>query len=59
MASTKQAVRLRIRTTTDDPNAPRWIIGRDRYSLPRVHRDAERLRREGHVVHVDLAEWHR
>jgi len=55
----KQPVRLRIRTTTDDPNAKRWIIGRDRYSLTRARRDAEALRRAGHVVHVDLAEWHR
>jgi len=59
MASTRQPVRLRIRTRTDDPTAPRWIIGRDRYNVPRAHRDAETLRQAGHVVHVDLAEWYR
>lgn len=60
MAQGKQAYRLRIRTRTDDPSAPRWIIGGTLFSLARAQRRAERLREQGHVVHVDLSGrgWH-
>lgn len=56
----KQQYRLRIRTRTEDPGAPRWIIGHTLYSLPRAHRRMAQLRRDGHAVHLDMSGrgWH-
>lgn len=53
----KQSYRLRIRTTLGDWGY-RWIIGHRLYSKPRALRRMEQLRRAGHVVHLDNAEWH-
>lgn len=53
----KQAYRLRIRTTLED-RGHRWIIGHRLYSLTSANRRMESLRRQGHVVHLDDAEWH-
>lgn len=59
MAYQHAPVVLRIRTRTNDPNAPRWIIGGPRYNVDKAHACAAQLRREGHVVHVDQADWYR
>lgn len=52
----KQTYRLRIRSIWD--GGSRWIIGHRLYSLANANRRMERLRRQGHVVHLDNAEWH-
>ena len=49
----------RLRIMTNRTTDTRWIIGGTRYSKIRTEQRAEQLRRQGHVVHVDLAEWHR
>jgi len=48
----------RLRIMTNRTTDTRWIIGGTRYSKIRTEQRAEQLRRQGHVVHVDLAEWH-
>lgn len=57
MARKKETYRLRIRTNQDERGS-RWIIGHRLYSRPRALRRMEQLRQAGHVVHLDLAEWH-
>lgn len=54
----KQTYRLRIRTVAGEAPGTRWIIGHRLYSLRRAHARMETLRRQGHVVHLDNAEWH-
>jgi len=56
MSQQKAPVRLRIRTNED---TVRWIIGGVQFSRPRAQARAEALRRLGHVVHVDEADWYR
>lgn len=51
--------RIRIRTRTNDPHASRWIIGGTLFSKARANARVTALRERGHVVHLDLAEWHR
>ena len=53
----QQTYRLRIRTTQEDAGS-RWIIGHRLYSLASANRRMEQLRRQGHVVHLDDADWH-
>lgn len=57
MTQHKQSYRLRIRTTSETARN-RWILCGTQYSRPRVMARAEALRAAGHVVNVDLAEWH-
>lgn len=52
-------IRIRYPDGYRAPDGNGWIIGGTRYSKTRADRRVEALRQAGHVVHLDLAEWHR